>query len=256
MTMMAKTALRWRGLRSTVSARYLSRRIGCSQNGAARGSSGRFPLAGVLPLPVGSCGGGAGLRSVGGRCRGPAPVLVLPPDQPRDRTGGGPAGAERPAPRDQLETVPAGPLPPLLPLPLPVPAPDRGGRSSGGAVRLPPLPVSGMFRLRPGLAAVPPRREPGLVWPFPFPFPSPSAAGGASARNRDVYASPAASDPVPVPVPVTAAAWAGFRRAHRATRWPAIPGMATVAAAAVFRRKVKPASRRLTSARSVEPRVP
>jgi succinate dehydrogenase/fumarate reductase-like Fe-S protein len=37
---------------------------------------------------------------------------------------------------------------------------------------------------------------------------------------------------------------------------PGEPGMATLPAVAVFLRKVEPASRRLTSARSVEPSVP
>jgi hypothetical protein len=152
-----------------------------------------------------------------------------PPDVARDREGGDPAGAERPAPRDQLEAAPAGPAP-LVPLPWP----GLGGRSSGGAVRA-PLSASGMFRFRARLAALAPRREPGLV------SPSPSAAGGASGRNRDAYASPAVPGPVPVPasadVPemgtaaaaapaptplatpaATVAAWPGLRRAHRAAR--------------------------------------
>jgi hypothetical protein len=146
-----------------VTVRYLSRRIGRSQNGMARGSS--VPL----PRPVPGSGGAAGLRSVAGRWRGPAPALVpvpapvlaLVPDQPdeaglfgqagallplvllplaplprlgapldvaRDRAGGEPAAAERPAPRDQLVAAPAGLLPPL---------PVLGGRSSGGAARAP-----------------------------------------------------------------------------------------------------------------------
>ena len=150
-----------------------------------------------------------------------------PPDVARDREGAGPAAAERPAPRDQLEAaLAAAPLPPV---------PGLGGRSSGGAVRA-PLSVSGMFLLRARLAAAAPRREAGLV------SPSPSAAGGASGRNRDAYASPAAAGPV-LPVPAatspdvaaaaaarrarthapatpaaTAAAWPGLRRAHRAAR--------------------------------------
>ena len=82
MTTTAKTALRWRGLSSTVTARYLSRRIGRSQNGMARGSSEPFPLAGVPPPPGGPAGGEAGLRSAAGRCRGPTPVPA--PDQPPD----------------------------------------------------------------------------------------------------------------------------------------------------------------------------
>ena len=64
-----------------MAARYLSRRIGRSQNGMARGSSVPFPPAGAFP-GAGPAGGGAGRRSVAGRCRGPAPVLA--PDQPAD----------------------------------------------------------------------------------------------------------------------------------------------------------------------------
>jgi hypothetical protein len=204
----------------------------------------------------------------------PVPLVLLvllgaPPDVLRDRAGGEPAVVERPAPRDQLEAAPAGPPPPLplpAPLPLPLPLPALGGRSSGGAVRA-PLSVSGMFRFRAMLAALAPRRVPALA------SPSPSAAGGASGRNRDAYESPAAAVPVPAspaaaaaaaapaPTPLatpaaTDAAWPGLRRAHRAARAPATPGMATLAAVAVFLRKVEPASRRLTSARSVEPSVP
>jgi hypothetical protein len=168
----------------------------------------------------------------------PVPLVLLgaPPDVARERAGGEPAVAERPAPRDQLEAALAGPAPPALaPLPLPL--------------------------------RLPLRRVPELV------SPSPSAAGGASGRNRDAYASPAAAVPVPAspdaaaaatapaPTPLatpaaTDAAWPGLRRAHRAARAPATPGMATLAAVAVFLRKVEPASRRLTSARSVEPSVP
>ena len=72
-----------------MTARYLSRRIGRSQNGMARGSSAPFPLASgeLCAFPAagpaaGPAGGGAGRSSVAGRCRGPAPVLA--PDQPAD----------------------------------------------------------------------------------------------------------------------------------------------------------------------------
>jgi len=262
-----------------VTARYLSRRIGRSQNGMARGSSAPFPLASgeLCAFPAAGpaacpAGGGAGRRSAAGRCRGPVPVLAPgqppaalcgqagaddrepdpavpfvalvpfvpsdplarggPPDVARDCEGGDPAAAECPAPRDQLEAALAGPLPPVPLPPVPLPAPGRGGRSSGGAVRA-PLSVSGMFLLRATLAALAPRREPGLV------SPSPSAAGGASGRSREAYASPAAPGPVLVPAAAsldvaaaaaapaprppatpaaTAAAWPGFRRAHRAAR--------------------------------------
>src|SRR5271166_4096205 len=221
MTTTTKTALRWRGLSSTVTVRYLSRRIGRSQNGMARGSPAPFPLAGAEPCAFpAACwaGGEAGLRSAAGRCRGPAPVLA--PGQPAEAGLCGQAGA-----------LPPVALPPVALLPVAgPPVSDLGGRSSGGAARA-PLSASGMVRLRVSPAAAP-RRDPGLV------SPSPSAAGGASGRNRDAYASPAPG-PVPVPAAVspdvaaavaapaptppatpaaTAAAWPGFRRAHRAAR--------------------------------------
>jgi hypothetical protein len=90
MTTAAKTAPRWRGLSSTVTVRYLSRRIGRSQNGMARCSSGSFPRAGAAPLPCCS-GGAAGLRCAGGRWRGPAPLLA--PVQPDEAGLFGQAGA-------------------------------------------------------------------------------------------------------------------------------------------------------------------
>src|ERR1700722_19863249 len=143
MTTATKTALRWRRLSSPVTLRYLSRRIGRSQNGMARCSSEPFPRAGLWAGPgaglwAGLCAGGR--RSAGGRCRGPAPALApdeagrvgqagalgavvvrprraggadreagAPPEVARDRVGGepGPVAAERPAPRDQLAAAPA-----------------------------------------------------------------------------------------------------------------------------------------------------
>src|SRR6516225_4759925 len=112
MTTRAKTTLRWRGLSSTVTARYLSRRIGRSQNGMARGSSAPFPLAGeeLCAFPA-DCpaGGGAGLRSAAGRCRGPAPVLA--PGQP-------PAALCGQAGADGREPDPPVPLVPFVPLDL------------------------------------------------------------------------------------------------------------------------------------------
>ena len=149
-----------------MTARYLSRRIGRSQNGRGGCFSVPFPLAG--PPPAGSAGGaggagaGVGLGAIADRCRGPAP------DHPVEgQAGAGAAGlgagagrgaagpeeagagararvrcrpfdpAERPAPRDQPEAAlddPAGPE-----------VPARGGRSRGGAVRPAPS-VSGMLR--------------------------------------------------------------------------------------------------------------
>jgi hypothetical protein len=151
-----------------------------------------------------------------------------PGDAARERGPTGPGATERPAPRDQPDADPAtplaaGPAGPAGPL-----VAERGGRSSGGATRLPPLSASGAFLLR----AAPPaplitRREPGLA------SPSPSAGGGASGRSREAYASldalatvPAeAADPAAAPAlaplatpAATAAAWPGFRRAHRAAR--------------------------------------
>src|SRR6516225_4366451 len=109
MTTAAKTARRWRGLRSTVAARYLSRRIGRSQNGMARGSSAPFPPTGPDP-PACWAGGAAALRSVAGRCRGPAPLLA--PVQP-DAGLWGQAGADG---REPAPPVPLVPVDPLLPL--------------------------------------------------------------------------------------------------------------------------------------------
>jgi hypothetical protein len=72
-----------------VTARYLSRRIGRSQNGMGGCFSEPFPLAGpplaVPPPPAGSAGGagdGVGLGAIADRCRGPAP------DQPVDGQAG------------------------------------------------------------------------------------------------------------------------------------------------------------------------
>ena len=73
-----------------MTVRYLSRRIGRSQNGMARGSAAPFPLAGpeFCAFPA---GGAADRRSVAGRCRGPAPVLA--PGQPDEAGWWGQAGA-------------------------------------------------------------------------------------------------------------------------------------------------------------------
>ena len=169
---------------------------------------------------------GAGTAGVAARGRGLAPGVGrgLAP-------GAGLAlgPAERPAPRDQPEAEPTAPATPFDPLPV------RGGRSRGGATRA-PLSASVTFLARADPAALAPltaRREPELT------SASPSAGGGASGRSREAYASPV---PVPVPVPAVAAvaaasagpavpaatpaadpaaiaaAWPGFRRAHRAAR--------------------------------------
>ena len=77
-----------------MTVRYLSRRIGRSQNGMARGSAAPFPLAGAefCAFPVAcEAGGAAGLRSEAGRGRGPAPVLA--PGQPDEAGLWGQAGA-------------------------------------------------------------------------------------------------------------------------------------------------------------------
>jgi hypothetical protein len=181
-----------------VAVRYLSRRIGRSQNGMADGSSLPRPLADPLPPSAGAAGGAAGLGLAAGRCRAPAPDHPVdgqagaadpagpvgparpegagPGDVERAREPAAPGAAERPAPRDQPEAALAGPAGDA-------PLPDRGGRSSGGAARA-PLSASGAFRLRVRPAAAAPRRDPELASPFP------STAGGASGRNRDAYASP------------------------------------------------------------------
>ena len=126
-----------------------------------------------------------------------------------------------------------------------------------------PVPsVSGMVRTAVPAPVI--RRAPVVPWP------SSSAGGGASGRNRAVLATacpvpvavsaaaaavPAATPASTVPSPA-AAAEPGLRRAQRAARYVAIPGMAPVAASSVERRKVVPACRRLYSARSCEPMEP
>jgi hypothetical protein len=129
---------------------YLSRRIGRSQNGMARGSSGSARLADPPSAAVGSDGGAGGFGPAPDRCRVPAPGQPVedfdaqaglvgqepdpPPDpldgapeEPGDRegpTGPGdvawdrgpttpadPADADRPDPRDQPEAAPDDPLP-------------------------------------------------------------------------------------------------------------------------------------------------
>jgi hypothetical protein len=220
--MTAKTTPRWRGLSSTVTARYLSRRTGRSQNGVARGSSEPFPPAGAEP-PAGSAGGGAGLRPAAGRCRGPAPVLA--PNQPaaglsgQDRVFG--SGWRAPGP-------PFVPLVPLVPLVLlvllaggadhelgaPDVARDRDGAGPAAVARpaprdqleaalAGPLPAAALVPVLGGRSSgggvraplsvsgmfLLRARLPGLA-PAPrrepeLISPSPSAAGGASGRNRD-----------------------------------------------------------------------
>src|SRR6202167_3384110 len=135
MTMTAKTAFCWPGLRSMVTVRYLSRRIGRSQSG--RGGCLRLPSSWRgWPRPCRSAGGaGVGLGLVPDRCRGPAAGQPLDgqagpwagpwrPDPP-PLIGGAwddvpralvPPAADRPAPRDQPEAAPAAPAAPLKPL--------------------------------------------------------------------------------------------------------------------------------------------
>src|SRR5580704_18302607 len=268
MTTTTKTALRWRGLSSTVTVRYLSRRIGRSQNGMARGSPAPFPLAGAEPGPFpAACwaGGEAGLRSAAGRCRGPAPVLA--PGQPAEAGLCGQAGA------GWREPDPPVPLVPLVLLAVllvgggpPDVARDRaGGDPAAGecpaprdqlaaalAGALPPValspvagpPVSDLGGRSSGGAARAPLSASGMVRlrvsPAAAPrrdpglvSPSPSAAGGASGRNRDAYASPVAPGPVPVPAAVSPPVAAAV--AAPAPTPPATPA-ATAAAWPGFRR--------------------
>jgi hypothetical protein len=69
-----------------VTARYLSRRIGRSQNGMGGCFPEPFPFPLAAPPPAaGSAGGagdGVGLGAIADRCRGPAP------DQPVDGQAG------------------------------------------------------------------------------------------------------------------------------------------------------------------------
>jgi len=240
-----------------VTACYLSRRTGRSQNGM--GADSWLPRS-PAPWPDagGSAGGADGLGldpadpvvpRTGARCRVEAPGqpadghpglgwpdLVDPAVPPlegagaadrgepvetaRARAPGEPAdpAAGRPAPRDQPEAAPDDLLPPEA---------DLGGRSSGGAVRV--VPPSPSAATRPLADVATPASLRGLG------PPSPSAAGGASWRNRDAYASPApwavpaaspdataaAAAPAPAPLAApaaSAAAWPGLRRAHRAAR--------------------------------------
>lgn len=234
-----------------MAVRYLSRRIGRSQNGMARGSPWPLPLADP-PLSGGVAGGTGGFGPAAGRCRA-AGGRVVAPDHPFDgqagplaepagarsdpetagpvevaraRTPGAPAGpadVERPAPRDQPEAALAEPFDdtagPGLGDPFDDAAgPDLGGRSSGGAVRPPPS-ASGLVLLRewPIGLAIP--REPELT------SSPPSTAGGASGRSRDVYASPAAACPVPLPAAASADA-----AAAAAAPAPAVTPVATAAA--------------------------
>lgn len=182
----------------------------------ARGSSGARPLAGWAPWSAGSAGGaGLGPAAdrclapapghpLAGQA-GPAPLNPLPGreappvmggadprsaarprigpeeagdpvDVARNHDAAGPAAAERPAPRDQLETDPAPPADPFDPVPF-----GRGGRSRGGATRA-PLSASVTFLARAAPAPLTARREPALT--------SPSGGGGASGRSREAYASP------------------------------------------------------------------
>jgi len=125
----------------------------------------------------------AGETGDAARGRGPAPVpalVLVPAPTPA------PAPTERPAPRDQPEADPAAPVDPFDPFDPFDPLPERGGRSRGGATRVPPVSASATFlaRAEPDpLTPVTPRREPELT--SPSPSPSPSAGGGASGRSRD-----------------------------------------------------------------------
>jgi hypothetical protein len=66
------------------------------------GQAGAVPFPSPFPFPLVPL-----VRLAGGADR----ELAVLPDLARDRTGGGPAEAERPAPRDQLVPALAGALP-------------------------------------------------------------------------------------------------------------------------------------------------
>ena len=244
-----------------MAVRYLSRRIGRSQNGIARGSSWPCPLA--EPPPSGGGGTGA-LDPIADRCP-VAGCRVVAPDHPFDGHAGlladpagarsdpetaepvevartrppdvpaGPADVERPAPRDQPDAALADPFRDAAEPGAGDPfggAAGLGGRSSGGAVRPPPS-ASEVVLLGAWPAVLPrgddPPRPPreGMAIPREPELTSspPSTAGGASGRSRDVYASPAAACPVPLPAAASADA-----AAAAAAPTPAVTPVATAAA--------------------------
>src|SRR5208282_862802 len=132
--MRAKTAFCWARLRSTLTACYLSRRIGRSQNGRAGGSSWPLPLAGLPPRSAAWAGGAAG-GGAGGFGFGPAderwwavaaghpldgqagpwgrepPPLIGGADPGLPNRAGARDGAEDPVAAARLRP-PAGPCPP------------------------------------------------------------------------------------------------------------------------------------------------
>jgi hypothetical protein len=274
--------------------RYLSRRLGRSQNGMGEGLSvaaGAAPDSSERPVPPPE--------------NHPFPPAGRDPDAaPPDafRRAGGCAVARTGAPEVLLPL----PLPLLdgrgarggaadLPLAVPLLAadpraqaggepaevdPSREGSGNGGAARLAPPPASGHCLFLP-LAPFPPALPP----PPAVASADSSLVGGApSDRSRGAARPSEAGAPfdsltlptpglLPVPVasspplpaaaaaaapatPPAAAAAAGLRRAQRAAREAPTPGTTAPAALADARRKPKLASRQLYSARSVEPIMP
>jgi hypothetical protein len=157
-----------------VTVRYLSRRIGRSQNGMARGSSAPFPAAGAELPPVGSADGGAGLRSAAGRCRGPAPVLA--PNQPAAGLSGQ-DGVFGPAWREPGPAL--APLAPLVPL-------------AGGADREPGAPAE-VTRDRDGAGPA------AAECPAPWDQPEAALADPLPPVALPLALLPAALPPVPLP---------------------------------------------------------
>src|SRR5262249_48228623 len=137
-----------------------------------------------------------------------------------------------------------------------------GGSRNGGASLEEALPADAPQALARPLAPV----SAALPAASRAPAPADPPAGRAPAPLCSPAAPPPARAPARGPTPAvraadaalraSPAAWAGLRRAHLATRYPAKPGTASVAASLVFARAVAAARLRPASARSVAPSAP
>src|SRR6266702_4554282 len=213
--------------------------------------------ASLCPAP-GAGPGQAGRRWGGDPARAPAPLAAPLP--------AGPAAGAPPLPTGPAPPARTAARPPRREPPRAQPdsgrgvsSPCRGGRSRGGGV----LPVAGvpagLARARAALPPLdgcgslsgPPSVGPGSPFtPGPAP-PDPVPAAPTAAAPASDPAAPAVATCAARP-----AACAGFRRAHRATRYAANPGTPTVAASTVLRAAVLPARASARSARSREPITP